>query len=1022
MTGINTNTAALMAKTYGQLANQKILEPMKRLSSGLRVNSASDDAAGMAVGNKMLSSMRSYEMGVRNSVDMIGLLSTAEGALGEITNIQLRMRELAVQASNGTYTNSDRDKMEHEILDLIAEMDRIAANTKFNDVVLFDGSFHGQIVQTGKDRGDHVRIDIDRLDSCDLGRFWESYTYLNGDFESGGSVTQTGEDVYEINGWEVHNKRIELGEEAQGDEPAADSPATIFNRDGDEVDNLIGGWAIPRDPTPRPFRNAINVLVNPAVSDTINDGALTYDTVYTDVPDPDPPDDSDPGIFDITIGPMTSVSIVSGSSTSNGAIMGQTFEDVAATLPGVASDATFNVTVGGMTVTPTDATSTTNDISLMDQSFDETVGDTDFRVTIGEMTFTPDGASSTTDNTNIMGQTLNVSADLISDETPAEFRVTIGPMTVSQVSATSTTDNSDLVNGSWTNVVSQSDGSGTGAEFDISIGEISFDLNTTSTADGERFGRTYRNVTASAPADAGGQAAVFDITIDSLGNITSTLVDAGSGYLDNESLTISGASIGGDAGSDDLDLTANAAQISVTLADTGSDYVFGETITILGSSIGGDDGADDIQVTVNRANVSVVTTDPGAGYGAGASVTILGSELGGVDGQDDIDLVVGDAEINVSVINSGSGHQYDAGDVVTIPIGDSGETVDVTVNTASVSVSLVDPGEGYKIGENITIPIGGEGDTVVVNGNDPTVVVDATGGSGYIVGENVTFEENDIAVGSNSLVTEVVKVPPGTDDSSRPVDFGDLGNDSETGFTVENGVMKLNTGSMTSTYGFDIAHGPYIISTEAKQIDAGETVFFDWKASGTNDAFDIFAYLLNVDTGETQIMLDETQENAGSTDWATVETTVEADGNYKYVFINGTYDATGGKLLGAEMYIDNIYINRQSLPAEQQHTLCDVSIQTVDEANNAISVIDLAISQISSQRAKYGALINRLRQSVEISSSMGDNLRQARSRVFDAEYALETSQLAKYQILASASMAMLAQANQGDRTVLKLLI
>lgn len=1035
MTGINTNTAALMAKAYGQKANQKLLEPMKRLSSGLRINSASDDAAGLAVGSKMLASIKSYEMGVKNSVDMIGLLTTAEGALSEITDIQMRIRELAVQSANGTYVNADRDKMQLEMNDLIGEMDRITANTKFNDIVLLDGSFFGQIVQTGKNNGDHVRIDIDEVNSCELGRFWETYTFRNGDFESSGSTTKIADDVYAISGWEIHNKRIELGEAAQGDAPAADSPATIVNRDGDVVNNLIGGWAIPRDPTPRPYKNAINVLVNPSNSNTTSDSALTYDTTYTGIPDPNPPDASDPGTFNVTIGPMETVSIVGASTTGNADIMGATYNNVAADQAAAGGTAArFNVTIGNMTVTPTDATKTTNNVAVMGQSFDNMAGvggsgaGAKFRVSVGEMTFAAAPASSTTNNTNMMGRTYNNVTSVSNPDhggTDARFNVTIGAMTVTQDNSTKTTDTTAMLGRTFTNVAGIG-GSGNGAQFTVEIGEMTFTQTPKTTNQAELYGRTYRNVSAAAPG-GGGQAALFDVNIDMAGNVTTTVVDAGSGYNHNEAITISSAQIGNIG---DVSLTAKAANISVSLTNTGSNYVATDVITIKGSLIGGQDGGpgvgDDVLVTVNSANVSITPVDTGSGYvGYAGSITIPGELVGGAnDGSDDIAVTSGDANISVTVTDPGTG--YRAGDLITVPIGASGDTVQVTVNTANIGVSLVDPGTGYKVGEQLRISgtqFGGHdvNDEVVVVGNNPTVTVDATSGSGYTVGNTVTLAAGSITAGSQALPTTVVKVPPGTDDSQRPANYGDIESDSATGFSVENGVMKLNTGSMTSVYGWDIVHGPYIISSQSKEIKAGEKLYFDWKASGTNDAFDVFAYILDVDTGATQILLDQTQQNAGSTEWTTVETTVAADGNYKYVFINGTYDATGGMALGAEMYIDNIYIQRDDLPPEQQHTMCDVSIKNVADANNAIEVLDLAISQTSVQRAKFGALVNRLKQSIEMAASMGQNVKLARSRVFDAEYTIETSRLAKYQILAKASMAMLAQANKGNKAILQLL-
>jgi flagellin-like hook-associated protein FlgL len=330
------------------------------------------------------------------------------------------------------------------------------------------------------------------------------------------------------------------------------------------------------------------------------------------------------------------------------------------------------------------------------------------------------------------------------------------------------------------------------------------------------------------------------------------------------------------------------------------------------------------------------------------------------------------------------------------------------------------------VGEQITI-LGSQlgatdgADNIVMNGNAAAVSVSATSGSGYTGGGTVTLTGSDLATGAGNLTIETLKTPPGTEDSARPLGFGTLGDDSETGFSIENGYIKLDTGSLTSANGYDIVHGPYLVSSEAKEINAGDKVKFDWKASGTNDSFDIFAYLVDVDTGATEIILNETQSPAGSTNWATVSHTVQTSGNYKYVFINGTYDDTGGKLLGAEMYLDNIYIERDNLPAGEQHTVDKINLQTIANAGNAVGILQLAISQTSEELSKFGALINRLKHSISSAASIVDNMRLARSRVFDAEYTIETSRLAKQQILNNAATAMLAQANISKQSNLILL-
>ena len=408
MTVINTNAGALMAKTYAVKANKEMQTSMERLSSGLRVNRAADDAAGLAVGNKMARSIKSYEMGVRNSANMISLLATAENSLSQILDMQLRIRELAVQSANGTYTARDRDNLEIESAGLIKEMDRLAAHTKFNGVSLLDGSFEGKVVQTGAFAGDHILLSINELVSSSLGRYWETTTFTNGGFDASTPVTSPAADVSAIPGWEIHNKRIELGQDG------STGPANINNRDNVSIANTIAGHPIPEDPTPRPFNNAVPNLVVAPTSSTTTDTALTYGVTHTGITDPSPPNASDPGTFNVTVGALSSVTISSSATTGNAALMNRTFTNVTGSAPAAGgTNATFNISIGPMTITPT--SSTTSNAAMMGQSFTNVAGTGGtgtgalFNVTVGEMTTTP--TSSTTSNTAMMGQTFtNVAA------------------------------------------------------------------------------------------------------------------------------------------------------------------------------------------------------------------------------------------------------------------------------------------------------------------------------------------------------------------------------------------------------------------------------------------------------------------------------------------------------------------------------------------------------------------------------------------------------------------------------------
>ncbi|NDI36515.1 flagellin [Chengkuizengella sediminis] len=146
---INHNITAL--NTYNQLssANTSTGKSMEKLSSGLRINRAGDDAAGLAISEKMRGQIRGLDQASRNAQDGISLIQTAEGSLDETQSIVQRMRELSVQASNDTYTDADRAELQKEVDELISEVDRIASDTEFNTKNLLDGSQAGATVVGG---------------------------------------------------------------------------------------------------------------------------------------------------------------------------------------------------------------------------------------------------------------------------------------------------------------------------------------------------------------------------------------------------------------------------------------------------------------------------------------------------------------------------------------------------------------------------------------------------------------------------------------------------------------------------------------------------------------------------------------------------------------------------------------------------------------------------------------------------------------------------------------------------------
>lgn len=174
MTVIATNTAAIRAANASNSANKLLGTAMERLSTGKRINSAKDDAAGLAIASSMTASIRGMNQAIRNANDGISMAQTAEGALEEVTNMLQRIRELSVQSASGTYSDTDRTNLQTEVTALTTQITNILTNTEFNGVKLFDGSAGSSgtvTIQTGSTAADTVSLtfaDIDLDDAVAL--------------------------------------------------------------------------------------------------------------------------------------------------------------------------------------------------------------------------------------------------------------------------------------------------------------------------------------------------------------------------------------------------------------------------------------------------------------------------------------------------------------------------------------------------------------------------------------------------------------------------------------------------------------------------------------------------------------------------------------------------------------------------------------------------------------------------------------------------------------------------------------
>ena len=162
---VNTNVSAMTAQRYLGQANEAQGKSMERLATGSKINSAKDDAAGLQISNRLMTQSRGLDVAVRNANDGISMAQTAEGSMQETTNILQRMRDLALQSSNGSNSQEDRDSIQEEVTALNKELNRIAETTSFGGTKLLNGTFGTRSFQVGADSGEAVQMNFKNIRS-----------------------------------------------------------------------------------------------------------------------------------------------------------------------------------------------------------------------------------------------------------------------------------------------------------------------------------------------------------------------------------------------------------------------------------------------------------------------------------------------------------------------------------------------------------------------------------------------------------------------------------------------------------------------------------------------------------------------------------------------------------------------------------------------------------------------------------------------------------------------------------------
>ena len=993
MSVINTNIKSLVAQDALNINNRKLSTTMERLSTGSRINSAADDAAGLSISTRMESQVRGLQMAVKNAYDAISVTETAEGAMEEVTNILQRMRELSVQAASDSNSAEDRGFLNDEIKQLSAEIDRISQTTQFNGMNVLDGSFSQKVFQIGANSGQTMNLSIGSMAAGTLGvATSEGVTTQT-------STTTVASGISEANALGAPANetvaKIRLNDEKWDTEWTSSTIA--FTLTGDNGNSIVISATtvdLSSDLSRASFVAQVNSAIQSAHVDTVITGSTT--TSAAETLDITSADNYDKLRFDIRVGGGETVSIdvrdrlQSTSTVTTTAVtraqLAQAVEDELVER----FDADISVAVSGTAIEVTDAQGRRLEVSQGLGSGFLFGTDSDN----GGALLARESARN------------NLSIEWESDETDVLVlrESTGGKIALSAFTA----GNADVMAVFESNQVE-------GTNEPILL---------------KATGETHRldALTFAAPVEETKIGIIFDDAASTGTSYAFKITDGqGNVWADFSA----GALAVGDNTDNSASATIRASVLAALSVGIATNFGADNTIDMSEFDVQVDKGTVIITNTNGRA-MQVVNSDAFVSAGAGNNISVVNlNEFSG-------------AEYLYSASSSGTVNNFNE---VSSPIA-KGETYAAT----QVTLTMSEDRGSFNF---------------MINGTD---LEDAnqtvnTATDGYVTWDATKpFETSDLKVKLDALVDELNTVhAPGTFEyavSGRsitffqrdggPIEISEFRMDKEFRDVTFSVTPAAGQGEAATLY--DDTHFASITAT------ASGTGAIETAAALTFGGDDI--YSLTISDGENSYnvgpsTLDVGDVNSAETFVRSVERALVGSGIEASMGSNGTlllsrkdggaisitsfssvgrtqgtwtpsagqgdaYSLTGnGRVAGAT--VTSVGSSGSSTGGGADFPVSEVSVETQEGATAALAVLDAAISYVNAERSKLGAVQNRLTHTIDNLSNVVTATQASRSRIQDTDYAKETAELARAQIIQQAATAMLAQANQQPQSVLALL-
>ncbi len=1037
---INTNVASINAQRNLNRSQAGLSTSLQRLSSGLRINSAKDDAAGLAISDRMTAQIRGSTQASRNANDGISLAQTAEGALGESTSILQRVRELAIQSANSTNSSSDRLSLQAEVNQLVAELDRISNATSFNGLKLLDGSFQAQSFHIGADANQSLSVSIAEATSTNLG---VEKVSTNNDI-LGIEVATFGNSV------DVTGPKSLSGTSALStDIPAAlgtlvaDQIVTVSNSTtGSSASITIDAASVSRDASA--IAGALNNLPGVSASAT---NSVAFDLGGTN-------------FASANEGDLISFNLVTGdpnSTATNTTPVSFVYKTATFT-----NDFNSNVSSA---VTALNTANNNTDLSFdaATQTITSTTG-----VNLGMDTFAvKDNALITINNFTA------------TDSEQLTFKIDGGSAINFVAGATDSTTSANLLTALKANTdyntkyTAELNSTGTGV---VITGKGGNNLNITAFGSNHSASPSAMDVTAGKGTTKSAALTATD---------TVTLTEVGTTGALSTVLKNGGAN----------------ETLSTTFKDLS--FTAGETISFLVDANTQDGTTSSGATALNQLNISVVATgnaktDASAIVTAiNAKATIAGiTQYKAVDNKDGTFNMTGTAP---STIAAGATTSTNAADTSLANITIS--SFAGSSSTRSASMSIVD--DSNTTGTS-TATAGSLFEAIALNGSQVysatsgedtmgfgSLTVDTTSASnidsaiqigtysitldpGYNIQSNVSLDSvvdqsaglaatltpslgrQDVSEGNNIAAqnltitgTNATKVLAIAKDSSAK-DIAALVNKVEdsTGVTAtastsatlkglsEDGVVSFN---LVDPLGNNI---PLSANVKTDDLTSLANAINDQSGkTGVVAKLDITKSIISLvnDTGEDIKILDFNSSKATDTNPVSLQVLGSEGTTPINLVANASASATDSTVIGGNVEFKSTSISfsissdvdgdagglfkgkADTLLSSELQSVSTMDISSVEGSNRAIDIVDGALQQIDATRADLGAIQNRMESTISNLSVQNENLSASRSRIQDTDFAAETAELTRNQILQQAGTAMLAQANQLSQGVLSLL-